>query len=637
MDPGRAGAARGARLRLALADPATRGRWLVALTVLVALIAATVAFTIGRDPSGRPTARPYADAPYYYAYAPTLLLDRDLDLRDEYVITGNWYRLAPTKLGRPGNVFGVGPAIVTAPAFLVGHAIAVATGERRDGFSTTEQWLTMWMSVLASVTALIFPVRIASRRLRAPGAGLIAAVCALCAGPVIYYAVRQPGYAHPFATFFAAWLVDLWDASYLRPRSARTWALLGLALGLAVLARPQLAPWAILPLLAAVDDLARARGRVGGALFGRWLLGAAVALLALLPQLLAWRALYGALYVLPQGAGFMRWDEPAWTEVLFSSRNGLLPWAPLYAVGLAGAVIGAWRWPRLFVPLLVGVAAQVWANGAAWDWWGGGAFGGRRFDSIYVVVALGLAVVLAPAVAALARLRLWPLRQAAWRVPAALAGIVALAFTLALTAGNLIAASKYSAPSVRIGGGTAASTVLRDQIKGRLGRFVGRVSGWTNYPFRLDFAHRYARDLGAYDQVIGTHFLGETFPGLNSTRPRTEDRLTMREVPGFLRPGFRGGGPDGALVMADGHGRLLVGLNRRGGVSVTITLWHPGGASGEVALRWNDRERVRVPVPASPTPIELIAPVVRRGVNLLEIDAPPGTVASELVLQAIEE
>ena len=57
----------------------------------------------------------------------------------------------------------------------------------------------------------------------APGAGLLAALLALLGGPVIYYAVRQPGYAHPFATFFIAWLVDLWDASYDRPRSARTY------------------------------------------------------------------------------------------------------------------------------------------------------------------------------------------------------------------------------------------------------------------------------------------------------------------------------------------------------------------------------------------------------------------------------
>lgn len=624
-----------ARLRRALADRETRGRWLVGLTLLSTLVAATYAFTVGEDPAGRPTARPYADAPYYYAYAPSLVLDGDLDLRDEYVVTGNWYHLAPTKIGRPGNVFGIGPALLTAPAFLVGHALAVATGERRDGFSTVEQWLTMWMSVLASVAALIFPVRIATRRLAAPGAGLVAALCTLAAGPVIYYAVRQPGYAHPFATFFAAWLVDAWDASYLRPRTARTWAGLGLILGVAVLARPQLAPWAVLVLVAAVDDLSQARWRPSAPMIGRWALGAALTALAILPQLLSWRATYGELYVVPQGPGFMRWDEPAWSEVLFSSRNGLLPWAPLYAVGLIGAALGAVRRPRLFVPLLLGVAAQIWVNGAAWDWWGGGAFGGRRFDSIYVVVALGLTVLLAPALAALGRLRLRPWTEAVRRLPGAAVGLAALAATLALALGNLVAVGHYSSPSVRIGGGQPASEVLRHDIKGRLGRFVARASALANWPARRWFADRYQRELGAYDRVVGVHLLGETFPGLNSIRPRTEDHLRMNQLPAALRRGFKGGGPDGALVISGGPARLFIGLNRRGGVRAILTLWHPD-RDGELVLRWNGRERVRVPVPRTPQPVELVAPDIERGVNLLEIDAPSGTLASTIDLYALD-
>lgn len=638
MDPGRAGDAPGAafaRWRLALADRATRGRWSIALCLLLTLAGATYAFTVGRDPQGRPTARPYADAPYYYAYAPSLLLDHDLDLRDEYVITGNWYRLAPTKVGRPGNVFGVGPALITAPAFLAGHAVAVATGERRDGFSTAEQWLVMWMSVLASVAALIFPIRIAARRLGAPGAGTVAALCAFAAGPVVYYAVRQPGYAHPFATLFAAWLVDVWDASYLRPRTARTWAALGLVLGLAVLARPQLAPWAILPLLAAVDDLRAARWRPRPALLGRWLLGAALTALVVLPQLLTWRALYGALYVVPQGDGFMRWDEPAWSEVLFSSRNGLLPWAPLYAVGLLGAVVGAVRWPRLFAPLLVGVAAQVWANGAAWDWWGGGAFGGRRFDSIYVVVALGLAVLLAPALAAIGRLPRRPWLDVVTRLPAAALGLTAVVACLALAIGNLFVAGHYASPSARIGGGTPAAEVLRHDIGGRLGRFVGRASTLANWPARYAFARRYHRELGAYDRIVGVHVLGETFPGLNSIRPRTEEHLQLTQLPAILRRGLRGGGPDGALVIPSGHARLFLGLNRRGGVRVVLTLWHPDGG-GDLVLRWNGAERTRQPTPTTPTRIELIAPTIHRGVNLLDIDAPPGTLATAIDLLAID-
>lgn len=624
-----------ARWRLGLVAPEHRAARWTALALLVTLVAATYAFTVGRDPAGRPTARPYADAPYYYAYAPSLFLDRDLDLRDEYVVTGNWYRLGPTPLGRPGNVFGVGPALLTAPAFLVGHALALAAGHRRDGFSTEEQWLTMWMSVLASVAALWFPARIARRRLDAPTAGAVAALCVFAAGPVVYYAVRQPGYAHPFATLFAAWLVDAWDASYDRPRTARTWAGLGALLGLAILARPQLAPWALLPVVAAVGELRAAGWRPDRAMVGRWALGAAVAVMMVVPQLLTWKAIYGAYYVVPQGDGFMRWDAPAWSEVLFSARNGLLPWAPLYAVGLVGAALGALRWPRLFGPLVVATAAQAWINGAAWDWWGGGAFGGRRFDSVYVVVALGLAVALRPALAAVARPGRGPWPLVARRVAAAGAGFGALALVAALAVGNLVLAGHYTSPTARIGGGEAAADVIRRQVKGRLGRVMGWASELSNWPARRWFAARHDVEPGTYDQVVGVHLLGETFPGLNSIRPATSEHVVLSRLHPPLRRWLLGGGPDGALRVPFGRARILVGLNRRGAVRVTLTVWHPS-VRGEVALAWNGRALARAALAATPATIELVTDDLRRGTNELAITAPPGALVSTLDLAATE-
>ena len=53
----------------------------------------------------------------------------------------------------------------------------------------------------------------------------------------------------------------------------------------------------------------------------------------------------------------MRWDSPAWSEVLFSSRNGLLPWAPLMGLGAALALGAAVK------------AACVLLAAAAWRRW----------------------------------------------------------------------------------------------------------------------------------------------------------------------------------------------------------------------------------------------------------------------------
>src|ERR1051325_11874526 len=86
------------------------------------LAAATLACVAGHDDWGRSLRDPTADAAYYYAYLPSLVLDRDLDFTNQYQVTQNWYRLGPTPIGRPGNVFGIGPAVFELPAFVVGHA-----------------------------------------------------------------------------------------------------------------------------------------------------------------------------------------------------------------------------------------------------------------------------------------------------------------------------------------------------------------------------------------------------------------------------------------------------------------------------------------------------------------------------------
>ena len=624
--PGLAAAVRGA-----LADRETRGRWALLVALAAVLALATWWFQRGHDARGWTTARPYADAPYYYVYLPSLALDHDVDLRDEYAVTNNWYRLGPTPTGRPGNVFGVGPAILSLPAFAVGHAAALASDERRDGFSDSEQTAVMWLSVLLSTLALIFPARVIARRFGTGPPGFAAALLVAAAGPVVYYAVRQPGYAHPYATFFAAWLIDAWDASYDRPRTARTWAGLGVLFGLAVLARPQLATWGILLAAAVVDDLRRHPLSVR--LVARWLGAAALTALCVLPQLLVWRALYGALYVVPQGDGFLRWDAPAWSEVLFSSRNGLIPWAPLYAVAAIGLVIACGRTARLGVLLVVGVGLQAVVNGAAWDWWGGGSFGGRRFDSCYAAFAIGLGALLAPGFTSLAH-RPW-LR----RTLTALVAAPVLALSIALAIANVGLAIHYDSTTARIGGGDRAANVyrihLRQGVRKRAGRVAARTSELAMWPARAAYAWRYGVPGSSYDRVVGVHFLGETFPGLNSIAPAREDRRELSQIPGPNRYGLRPvPGRPGAQALAWPVATVLVPLNRTGGITVTLRVRHPDGSP--VRVYWNGAAVARGTATANEDALTFTTFELVRGVNQLAIGGAIGLEVARLELVAIE-
>ena len=535
-----------------------RSRLLLTFVVTTIVLGSCIWFFASKDKQGD-SARLTADAWYYHAYLPSLVFDQDLDFTDEYKITKNWYRLGKTPTGRTSK--------------------ATIVGEKANGFSKSEVKLSLFASLLFSLGALFFGARLIARRLGGRYGPLAVALLTAAGGPVIYYAIRQPGYAHPFATFWAAWLIDYWDKSYrledTSPRSQRFWICMGLLIGAASLARPQLVLWSILGGYAAASDLARARAlgfeRVAMLrLVRHWLVGASCALLIVLPQLLAWNALYGSLVASPQGEGFMRWGESAWFDTLMSSRNGLFPWAPLYALGFLGLLVGIRRHTRLCSALLLGLFLQAYANGAAWDWWAGGSFGGRRFDSCYIGFAFGLGIVL---------IGLWRVRPKK-RVPLLLlraGGLYLAALSMLLALANMDYASRQSAKKARIYGGQSASSILGKR-PGITAGTAGWASSLSNLPARILFAWRNDTGLNAYDKVVGVHQLGELFPGLNSFRGKKREKIDLNPA----HPRVRGVEEVlGKFLVPTGEARLFFGLNRIGPVTLEL---HLNGAAPTVRL-----------------------------------------------------
>jgi len=594
-------------------------RTVAALTALLGLVA-TLAFLLGEDHWKRSVTEPNADASYYYVYLPSLVLDGDLDFQDQYEVTKNYYRWGKTPIDRPANPFGIGPAVFQLPVFAIGHALAAITGARGDGFSRIETTLVLWTGIPCMLGAILLAYRLARRRFGAVPAYLGALLAAL-AGPVLYYAIRQPGYAHPFATLFATWLIERWDASYEgdRPRSLRTWLVLGALAGAAALARPQVGVWAAVLPLAVIDDVRKRGTGELGALVVRWTAAAATCAIVFAPQLLAWKAVYGAWYVVPQGDGFLRWDAPAWSETLWSSRNGLFPWSPLYAPMLLGVLVLARDGLRLPLVLLLGLFAQAEINGAAWDWWAGGSYGGRRFDSTYVLFAVGAAALIGPALRAIARgtARVARLRD---RIAGALAGIAATVAILVAIA-NVELTAGTSVINARITGGAIPSQVWRQRIGGVRGWLAGELAGAATFPVRLGFAWRHGVDLDAYDRLVGVHHLGELYPPLVGERDKRTDRVSVI-APAPFTEGLALAVSPRAKLIGD---RAIVrfGVNRTDPIRIRITV----DTAGRTVARWHGEVAERT----GPGVLELVG-IAPRGVNELALEGPPGTVIAPIEL-----
>ncbi len=266
-------------------------------------------------------------------------------------------------------------------------------------------------SVVAGLVALWLAF-LAARRIAGDGISAAAAAGAVLAGPVVYYATVLLSYGHAASAALGGLAVWAWIRERHRPEGSgptrRGWIGMGLALGLAMLARPQNAILVILPLWHWVEG-ALAASRLDGTASARslsaaarralgvhvlWGIGFTAAMLAAFGlQLYQWWSSTGEIFLVPQGDYYLRPESPRVANLLFSSANGLFTWCPIAYVAVFGLVaLAARRRTRgIGLPLLLVLAVTTWINACVADWWGAVGFAARRYDAMTVPFAIGIA------------------------------------------------------------------------------------------------------------------------------------------------------------------------------------------------------------------------------------------------------
>ena len=107
--------------------------------------------------------------------------------------------------------------------------------------------------------------------------------------------------------------------------------------------------------------------------------------------MLAWQAIYGSLIARSPVGPQIRWTDPHLVDILWSARNGLFSTAPILYLGAIGLLVFAVVRPAAGVPMLAAAAVMIYFNACIQDWWGSAGFGGRRFDGLIPIFAVGLA------------------------------------------------------------------------------------------------------------------------------------------------------------------------------------------------------------------------------------------------------
>lgn len=549
-------------------------------------------------------ARLQSDGFFYYAYLRSLAFDRDVNFLNDYQALGlnqaqHRFLLEPTATGHAQTAWSIGPALLWSPFFAAGHAVAStlsARGEAVDTLGTSYPYRqsVVVANLLYGLLGLWFAYRFV--RIHRPMHEAAAGVALTAAGSfVLWYLVREPTMAH--APSMAAVALFLWTwAAGRNARTARGWLLLGLAGGLMMVVRWQNAIFFLLP---AVELLRRLRARDRRAWVNGILL-AAGALVTFSPQMFAWKAIYGSWLVMSPAGPEMRWLDPQIADVLWSSRNGLFAWSPIFLVGLAGLAGLTRREPLVAWSALALFGLTAWVNGAVEDWWGGAGFGMRRFDSLVPFTALGVAAALSYATGAFRR-------NPQWIAGGALAALVLW---------NLSLMAVANSGAYRLGQPVSFGEAGAGQAK-VLHRWFGHP---FSYPANLLYGLRNGVAPWRYDLLRPYRFLGDPRRPYGRVDVGSGDEW-------LLGDGWHGAEADGATTFrwAPSRASVLIPLDHAAPLTVQVRLHafaYPGAAPQHVTVTINGRAHGPLPVSGGWETIELTTggDVWREGINRLRLE-----------------
>ncbi|MBX7184573.1 MAG: hypothetical protein K1Y01_05440 [Vicinamibacteria bacterium] len=533
------------------------GRLMLALAIFPALFHLHF---IGRRITG--------DAVYYYVYTRSMIRDADVDFANEYqhydLLRRGDFSM-PTDTGHRRSIYSVGPGLLWTPFFVAADGLNLVLNGLGFEVNTSGYGPVHINAVaLGSFAYGIAALFVIHAFLRRPFGDRLAGGAVLLlwwASFYEWYLAEQPLTSHPLSVVLVAAFFLLRQKEALATSGGSL--VMGLVLGVGMSVRWQNGVYLLLP---AVDLLAAAARREAlGGIVRRGLSMSAGVFVGILPQMLAWKAIYGE-YLLsypPHGADFLRLDRPFLLNTLFSSRHGLLSWTPVFWLCVLGLIPLTRRHPRRFAILWAPLLIMTYVNACSGDWWSGGAYSNRRFDSLLPVFALGLAAFLQSATTFVRR-----------HPTTLLAGLV-----IGGAVWNLSFVRAVQREEARAG--DSLTFAARSLAAARaLSHDIGFPTTW---PASWIFAARYDASPGAFDLAAGKYLFYRQ-NNLNGIADIGTD-----DDSGLILDGFGAIRQDGPIAYrgVESEGRLIVSLDLPETLGVAFAARSPGDRPSKVEVTIN--------------------------------------------------
>lgn len=386
----------------------SRGRELAFYLSLLVLLAAFnyAHFTYRRDVPRIPYLTGFDDLGYF-VYARSLFFDKDINFYNDYQylvsLFGDFLAGPPLaqwlreNSARPPNFYPVGTGLAALPSLLVFHVLAkvfVLLGVIPVAPSPFSSWYPL-AYLLGNLSWGVLGLWVTSHSLKhyfSSHTAHIATLSCVLAGPALFYFLYQPGMSHLTSLGLVAvalWGVLKWDSEAKSSRRAAYAALAGSAAGFALAVRTANLPTLLLLLM----PLTRPQTIRWGQRLKEMFVALYSVALFFLPQLFAWRYLYGKF--LANSYGYSATVlAPHFGQVLFGRRHGLFFWHPWLLLAIAGLLGFARSQPRLSFLSVGIILGMAWIYGNWQVYWLGASFGMRGYVEFLPLFALGAAWVL---------------------------------------------------------------------------------------------------------------------------------------------------------------------------------------------------------------------------------------------------
>ncbi len=351
----------------------------------------------------------------YFSYLPSILLDGDLNFRNQYeyfcsrdpqdCVKSRFQETfldMKTPTGMQINFGPMGTAVLWLPFYLVAHLFALIAQNFNPAFAASgvSQPYIFAVSVGSAFwgwVGMYLAYRIA-RHYFDEAIALGSALVILFATNAVYYMYVAPAFSHATSLFASALFVFVW----WRTRESRArgnwlhWFALGASGGLMTMVREQEGVFFVMVLVEGAHVLYGVLHKSEKYVaLQKWILGAFVmafgALLVFLPQLMVYRVLNGNFMPARNVTDKFTWNGNHILDILFSNFHGLFTWTPVVLLAVIGLFL-LWRQDKLLAAaFLVAFAVETYLLGSFSTWFGGAAYGGRRFINCTVLFVIGLA------------------------------------------------------------------------------------------------------------------------------------------------------------------------------------------------------------------------------------------------------